>query len=259
MRHVETHQDERGQPPGAERQAPLAVAFPGHRDETVGARDQAVVDDEQQHAEHDEGQRERRSSAVIGQARQRVELEIDAVAEHVDFCRQTDDQRQLELLGGDQRDQDQRRKQSRQQHRQRDPAEGGHRRGTGRAARLFQRRVHGAQRGGEQQEHERRRGQRLAQDQAAHAENIDRPGAVHAERRPDREIEPARVRSHQEDPGDGENRRRHQQWKQDERKPDFASWKIGALDQPCEAQSDCEHDERPCQRRRSKVSGRMRV
>jgi hypothetical protein len=45
------------------------------------------------------------------------------VAEHVDLRRQADDQQQLELLGGDQRDQYQRREQPGQQHRQRDPAE----------------------------------------------------------------------------------------------------------------------------------------
>ena len=96
--------------------------------------------------------------------------------------------------------------------------------------------------GAQQQKHERRRGQGLTQDQAAHAENIDRSGTVQAERRPDREIEPACVRPHQEDPGNGENRCGHQQRKEDKREPDFAARKIGTLDEPCQAEADGEHD-----------------
>ena len=174
-RDIDGDAGERRNAPGAERQSPLPIAASGHRDETVGAPDQPVVDEEQQHSERHERQRQGRGAAVIGQARQRVELEIDAVAEHVDPGRQADDQRQLELLGSDERDQDQRRQQARQQHRQRDPAERGQRRGAGAAARLFQRRIHSPQGGGEQQEYVGRRGQRLTQDQPAHAEDIDRP------------------------------------------------------------------------------------
>ena len=69
------------------------------------------------------------------------------------------------------------------------------------------------------------------------------PESLEAERRADHQIEPSCIGPHQEDPGDGENRRRHQQGKEDEREPDFATGKIGALDEPRQTERDHEYED----------------
>ena len=164
---------ERHPAPRAQIDRPRLVA--AARDGRVGAalqelplhHDEAQREEQEQHRQHHGGAEARHVAAV--------REVVDPGREHEDPGRRAEELRHLERLHGHDEREDARGQQRGQQQRQVDPPERAPRAGAGHARRLFQRGVHGEERGVHEQEQHRRR---------AHGAQHDEPGVrVHVDRR----------------------------------------------------------------------------